>query len=212
MAKATTRKRAAKRPPPESELPARILETALDLAEDVGWEQVRLREVAARLGISMAELHAHYRDQDAVADAWFATAWTAMLAAPPEDFAMLPARERIHLVMMRWFDALAPRREVTGEMLSTKLYPSHPHHWVPLIFNLSRTIQWLRDAARLDAPGRRRQVEEVGLTGLFLATLAYWLRDQSEDQEATRVFLRHRLENADRFMAGIWGRRTPAET
>ena len=50
---------------------------------------------------------------------------------------------------MRWFDALAPHREVTDQMLREKLYASHPHHWAPMIFNLSRTIHWLRDAARL---------------------------------------------------------------
>jgi AcrR family transcriptional regulator len=180
---------------------AEIVETALDLAELLGWEAVRLHEVAARLDIPMSELLARYRDKDAIADAWFARATAAMLDAPPSGFEKQPPESRLHLLMMRWFDALAGHREVTGQMLGEKLYPAHPHHWVPAIFNLSRTIQWLRDAALLDARGRRRQIEEIGLSVLFLATFRFWLDDESMDQTHTREFLSKRLAGADRFMA-----------
>ncbi len=187
-------------------LDQRIVDAALDFAEEAGWDGLRLRRVAARLDVPLAEVLAHYRDLDAVADAWFRRAWSAMLAAPPEGFAALPARERLHLAIMRWFDALAPHREVTGQILATKLYPSHPHHWVPLVFNLSRNIHWLREAALLDAVGRRRQMEEVGLTWLFLMALAVWLRDETPGQSRTRDVLRHRLADADRAMVRVWGK------
>ncbi len=183
------------------DLEHRIVDHAVALAAEVGWDRLRLRRVADDLGISLAELRAHYRDLDAVADAWFARALARMLAPAEAGFADLPARERVYLVMMRWFDAHRDERVIVGQMLNTKLYPSHPHHWVPMIFSLSRVIQWVREAARLDAPGRWRQVEEVGLTLLFLATLGVWLRDESADQETTRRFLRRRLAMADRLLA-----------
>ncbi|MGI9381944.1 MAG: hypothetical protein ACR2PO_02225 [Methyloligellaceae bacterium] len=191
------------------DLSARIVDTSIELAEDVGWGSVRLREVAARLGVSLAEVEACHRDLDSVANACFARAWQAMLAPPPEDFGTLTAETRLHILLMRWFDALAPHREVTGQMLSEKLHLPHPHHWIPMIFNLSRTIQWLRDAALLDAGGRRRQIEEIGLTALFLATLAVWRRDQTPGQERTRAFLRRRLARADRVMVRLWGAAPP---
>jgi hypothetical protein len=118
-------------------------------------------------------------------------------------FADLPARERVYLVMVRWFEAQRDQRAVVGQMLSAKLYPSHPHHWVPMIFHLSRLIQWVRDAAGLDAGGKRRQVEEVGLTLLFLAALRVWLGDETDDLEITRRFLRRRLKEADRLLATL---------
>lgn len=196
---ATKGRKSAKVAAPETD--QEILDTTLELAEEMGWEQVRLRLVAERLKRPLSEVLGHYRDLDAVADAWFGRALAAMLAPPPEGFETLPARERLHLILMRWFDALEPHRRVTGQMLSTKLYPSHPHHWVPMVFNLSRTIQWLRDAAMLDAGGLRRQIEEVGLTALFLATLAHWLRDESQNQERTRDFLARNLGLADSAIA-----------
>lgn len=180
-----------------SALAERIVDEAVAVAEEVGWGKLRLNAVAERLDVSLAEIHTHFRDLDAVADAWFGRALAAMLVPPP-NFGDLPAAERTHIVMMRWFDALADHRRVSVDMIGTKLYPSHAHHWVPLIFNLSRLIQWVREAARLDAPGRQRQREEVALTLLFLRTLARWARDESAHQERTREFLRRRLASLER--------------
>ncbi len=179
------------------------MDTAIALAEEVGWDALRLRNVAARLGLPLSEVLAHYRDLDAVANAWFRQAAVAMVAPPAKGFAALPACERLYQTTLRWFDALAPHRRVAGQMLRTKLYPSHPHHWMPLIFNLSRTIHWLREAAMLDAVGQRRQIEEVGLSAIFLATLAVWLGDETPEQTRSRRFLRRRLEAADRAMARL---------
>jgi len=204
MAKSNGAGRGKRSAAPAEPLAERIVDETLALAEAVGWEGVRLRLVAERLGVSLPDVLAHYRDIDAVADAWFRRAWAAMVAPPRAGFADLPARERLYLVLTRWFDALAAHRAVSVEMIRAKLYPSHPHHWVPLIFNLSRTIHWVRDAAGLDAVGRRRQAEEVGLTLLFLATLAVWARDDSDGQERTRAILKRRLATADALMARLY--------
>ncbi|MCZ6839250.1 MAG: TetR/AcrR family transcriptional regulator [Alphaproteobacteria bacterium] len=204
--------KSTKRRATEVPLDRQILDATLVLAEEIGWDGLRLRRVAERLGVPLAEVLVHYRDLDVVANAWFRRAWVAMLESAPEGFAARPARERLHLMMMRWFDTLAPHREVTGQILAAKLYPSHPHHWMPLVFNLSRSIHWLREAALLDAVGRRRQMEEVGLTALFLMTLAVWLRDETPGQAHTRNILRHRLADADRAMVRVWGPAPPPGT
>ena len=185
-------------------LPARIVDTAIAMADETGWSGVRLRRVADELGVPLSEVRRHFRDLDAVADAWFERANQAMLAPTERYFADLPARQRLYALLLRWFDALAAHRRVSGEMIAAKLYLPHPHHWVPLIFNLSRTIQWLRDAAGLDAAGRRRQIEEIGLSALFLATLAVWTRDDTPDQERTRAFLDRALARADGAMARLF--------
>src|SRR5512144_336474 len=167
----------------------RIVDAAIALAEEVGWEDVRLRVVAERLGLSLAEISAYFRDLDAVADAWFARARQEMLRPVPPGFVGLPARQRLETLLLRWFDVTSAHRRVSVQMLVAKLWPFHPHHWAPLIFNLSRTILWLRDAAALDARSPRRELEEVGLTWLFLLTLLVWAGDESEGQARTRRFL-----------------------
>ena len=173
-----------------------ILDAALDLAEEKGqWSHVRLHDVADRLHISPSEVLDHYRDLDSVADPWFLRGLKAMVAPKPADFIQQPARRRIETCLLAWFDALAPHQRVTAQMLRGKLHLSHPHHWVPMIFNLSRVIHWLREAAQLPAPygTRRASREEITLTALFVATLIVWTTDDSVGQEQTRRFLQNEL-------------------
>jgi AcrR family transcriptional regulator len=191
-AKMATSKRAA--------LSNRIVEAALELAAERGWADVRLHQIAERAGLSLAEVRAEFRDQDAVANAWFARALTALVAVPADEIADRRPPERLEVVMMRWFDALAPHRETTAQMLQGKLYLSHPHHWVPLVFELSRLVHWFLDAARIASTGRSRQLAEIGLTLIFLSTLRIWLRDDPPESARTRRHLRRRLAAADRWL------------
>lgn len=176
-----------------------IMAVALEQAERVGWDGVRLHRVAAALDIPLAEIYRHYRDADAIAEAWLSKADRAMLAQQEPDFARLPPAQRIERVMLQWLDALAPHRAVTRQMLLGKLYPGHPHFVASLIVRLSRTVQWLREAALLQAGPPRRQLEEIALTWLFVATVGVWAADRSEGQQTTRRFLANRLRNAQRL-------------
>ena len=184
----------------------RVLEAALALADRQGWEEVSLHRLAAGLGLGLAEFRALYRDKDAIANAWFRRAQDAMLADPPKGFGRRPVAERLEFLLGRWFDALQPHRRATIDMLQSKLWPFHPHHYVPMVFNLSRLIQWLRDGAGLTAGGGRRQAEEIALTLLFVAALGVWSRDDTAGRERTRRFLKDRLADADAWAGRLWSR------
>src|SRR5215204_6334625 len=175
---------------------AGIVNAAIAIAEERGrWSAVRLHDVAGRLGVPTSQVLDHFRDLDSVADAWFMRALKAMVAQKPPDFLELLEWHRIELCFNAWLDALAPHRRMTAQMLRGKLHLPHLHHWVPMIFNLSRTIQWLREAAQLSGEYEtdKAKREEVALTALFLAVLILWTRDDSVGQERTRRFLRREL-------------------
>jgi AcrR family transcriptional regulator len=184
---------------PAADAPAlkgRIVDTAVALAEEKGsWAAVRLHDVADRLSLPTPQVLEHFRDLDAVADAWFLRGLAAMVAPKPADFLDRPEWRRIEMCLNAWFDTLAAHRRVSAQMLRGKLHLSHPHHWVPMVFNLSRTIHWLREAAQLPAVygSRQAQREEVGLTALFIAALLVWTGDDSLGQERTKHFLRREL-------------------
>lgn len=177
-----------------------ILATALDRAEIDGWQNTSLHDLADDLGITLSVIKDHYCDLDAIANAWFQRSLKAMLAPTELGFCDLPPRERLFQIMMCWLDAMATHKNVTMQMIRVKLYLGHPHHWAPLIFNLSRLVHWIREAAFLHAQGRQRQLEEVGLTCLVVKIFRFWGNDQSEDQIQTRQFLSEQLEVCDRIM------------
>ena len=178
------------------DLRGRILDAALTIAEEKGrWSAVRLHDVADRLSVPPSRVLDYYHDLDAVADAWFLRGLKAMAGPKPPDFLEQPEWRRIEFCLLAWFDTLAAHRRASAQMLRGKLHLSHPHHWVPMVFSLSRTIQWLREAAQLPAEygSRQAQREEVGLTALFVGALLIWTRDDSVGQKRTKQFLRREL-------------------
>ncbi len=192
----------------EAELRDRIVYTAIGLAEQRAWEAVRLHDVAAALGISLDEVRLHFREKEDLADAWFDRADGAMLrAAEASEFPALSARERLHRLVMAWLGALAPHRKVTREMIYGKLEPGHLHIQIPGLMRVSRTVQWIREAAHRDATFLRRALEETALTSIYLMTFFYWMRDDTPDSARTSRFLERRLAAAERLDRWVFGRR-----
>ena len=187
-----------------------ILQASLALAEEKGWDNIRLYQVADQLGAPLDVVRSQFPDLNGVANEWFKQALREMLAVPEDGFADQPAWRRLHVTMMKWFVHGAQHRNVTAEMLKAKLHPPHVHHWVPMIFDLSQLMHWWLDAARIASVGRQRQIAEVGLTVIFVRTLAYWVRDGSPDQQKTSKFLERRLKRADKAMRLCIGPRSPA--
>lgn len=177
-----------------------ILNAALELAQaQDNWYDLSLVELADRCNTSIPEIHSHFADTNAIADAWFAQALEAMLVPGPDNIDHLPAIIRLEHIIWRWFEALAPYHSVTAQMLKSKLHPPHIHHWAPMVFDLSRLIQLWRDMAGLRAGGRRRQTEEIILTGIFLITLSVWCRDNSPQQSDAHSRLLNLLARAEKL-------------
>jgi AcrR family transcriptional regulator len=181
------------------DLRERILDTALALGERQGWDAVHLHDIARELGIEVADIRRHFDQKDAIAEAWFDRADTALLAAPrAPGWRELPVRERLHRAIFAWFDALAPHRRLTAQMLRYKLQPEHLHLQALGLTRISRTVQWIREAALLPAVGWRRELEEAALTAMYVTAFAFWLNDESPGAERTHALLARLLAAAER--------------
>lgn len=184
-----------------------IVDAALARAERASWEAVRLHQVAADLGATLNDVRAHFREKEDIVDAWFDRADAAMLdLAARTDWSGATPAERLERVMMAWFDALAPHRRVTRQMIRNKLEPGHVHYQIDGLLRVSRTVQWMREAAGRAAPLPWRAFEETALTGIYLASFCYWMYDDSAGSARTREFLHRRLDTAGRlarFFPGI---------
>jgi ubiquinone biosynthesis protein COQ9 len=189
-----------------------IVDTALELAAQRPWEAVRLHDVATAAGITLEDVRLHFREKEDLVDAWFDRADSAMLrAAQDSGFAALTVRQKLHLLIMTWLAALAPHRKATREMIYGKMEPGHIHIQIPGLMRVSRTVQWMREAAHQDATYVRRALEETALTSIYLMTFFYWMCDDSPGTERTARFLDGWLARAEsaaqRLSAGSAGAR-----
>ena len=168
---------------------AEILDTALQLADAKSWETVHLFDIAANLDMTLDQIRIYYPQKDDLVEAWFDRADKVVLSIDPgEDFLKRSDGERLHTVIMTWFDALLPYHKVTREMLYYKLEFGHIHLQVLGVLRISRTVQWFREAARINTTHLRRVVEEIGTTSIYLITFSRWLFDESQGSKSTRQF------------------------
>ena len=174
------------------------MDAAIDLAEHSDWESVRLHEVAAKLGIALDDICAEFSEKDELVDAWFDRADGAMLADAGEYLPLqVSCRQRMHRAIMTWLNALSDHRRVMRQMILGKLEPGHIHIQIPGLMRISRTVQWMREAAGYDASLPRRAVEETVHTSIYLATFTFWMFDDSVHSERTEHFLQKQLERVD---------------
>jgi len=175
---------------------AQILDTALQIAERSGWERLRLFDVAASLGVGLEEIARHYRDKDALVEAWFDRADRALrVRAREADLAAMSPAGRLEALLLAWLGALAAHRSLTGQMLLYKLEPGHLHLQVLGLMRVSRTVQWWREGAGRSSTHLARIGEECALTGVYLCTFTHWLRHPREDEATLRNYLRRRLHS-----------------
>lgn len=176
-----------------------IVEAAVTLAEETDWESVRLQEVARRLRCPLHALSVHFREKEELVDAWFDRADQAMLqAAADPALACLPVESRLEHLLFCWLDSMQAHHRVTRQMILGKLEPGHLHVQLPSVLRISRTVQWLREAADCNASGLRRALEETALTTLFVSSFALWLRHAETGPEQARLLFRRGVSGLNR--------------
>ena len=187
-----------------------IVDTAVILAARSSWEAVRLFDIAAELNISLDDIRAHFREKEDLIDAWFDRIDGIMLkVAQQDDFRSMSSSERLHCLIMVWLDAMAEHRGVVRQMIGSKLEPGHIHIQVPAVMRISRTVQWMREAAQRDGTFLRRALEETALTTIYLATFTHWMFDESAQSQRTRDFLAHKLQLAKTLDHTLYGAEQP---
>ena len=179
------------------DLKQEIIDTALSLADDKGWESVRLHQVARAMDIPLDTVRQYFREKEDIVDAWFDRADQAMLETRESaSFKQTATREKLHILLINWLSALQPHRHATRQMIFGKLEPGHIHYQLKGLLRVSRTVQWLREAAGITSTLPLRAIEETALTGLYLTTFTKWMFDNSPNSKATSDFLKRKLNSA----------------
>lgn len=191
--------------------PDDILDAALRCAADRHWETVRLTDVARECDVTLAEIHPHFADKESLVDALWDRADSALvLHAADASLRTLPVPERLERLVFAWLQPLAAHRRTVREMLLVRLEPGHLHIQLPTLLRISKTVQWLREAADLRAAFAWRAIEETVLTALFTTTVIAWLRD--DDERRARGILRRGLRAAHAVRRYIGPRADPGNT
>jgi AcrR family transcriptional regulator len=185
-----------------------VVESALALAAERGWENVSLRDIATAASVSLAALYARFPGKHTILTAFAERVDHAVLSdLDPADSAGEPARDRLFDVLMQRFDHLQPHRAAIRSILDA--YRRDPLLAAGGLRQLRRSMRWMLEAADLTTTGLRGEMRVTGLCGIYLATLRTWLSDDSTDMAKTMAALDGYLRRIETPIAALEGVRTP---
>lgn len=163
-----------------------------------GWGEPALIATAAQLDIDPdIAIAAFPGGAMAQIDAWFESIDAAMAAAlPPETLAIMKIRARIAALVEARLAVLAPQREALRRALAILAMPQN----LPTAARLgwrSADVMW-RLAGDI-ATDYNHYSKRAILAGVYAATIAAFLDDDSPDYVDTRGFLSRRIDGIMRF-------------
>lgn len=180
------------------ELRLALAPAVADAAVFDGWSDAALASAAELEGadIDVARLAFTGGALDMIA-AWIETVDLAMASAlVPEQLAALPIRERIRTLVQFRLDAVAGREEALRRALAIMAMPQNAARSARLGWSSADAMWRLAGDTATDY---NHYTKRAILAGIYAATLAVYVGDETPGKAETRAFLDRRIEGVMRF-------------
>lgn len=180
------------------ELKLALAPALADAAVFDGWSDAALVSACdlESVDIDVARLAFPGGAMDMIA-AWIASVDMAMFAAlPPDRLAAMKIRERIRSLVMSRLDAIGGREEALRRALAIMAMPKNVGRASKLGW-ASADAMWR--LAGDTATDYNHYTKRAILAGIYAATLAVFVEDESAGKADTRAFLDRRIEGIMRF-------------
>ena len=169
-----------------------------DAAAFDGWSEAAVREAATAAGIDpdAAQFAFAGRAMDMI-EAWVRSVDAAMQAALPADqIAALKIRERIRTLVQFRLDAILHQKEALRRALSIMALPQNAPRSLALGWSSADAMWRLAGDTATDY---NHYTKRLTLGSIYVATLAVYVGDNSEDHADTKAFLDRRIEGIMKF-------------
>jgi AcrR family transcriptional regulator len=175
----------------------RIIEAFMALLAEKLIEQIGFSEIAARAGVSLAELRNAFGSTIAILAAHMKEIDRAVLAGADADMGEEPPRERLFDVLMRRIEILAPHKAAVRSLLRSASF--NPGLALALNGLAVRSQQWMLSAADISSSGPRGMVRAQGLALLYASVLRTWVNDDDPGLARTMAALDRALARGQRW-------------
>jgi AcrR family transcriptional regulator len=175
----------------------KAVDALMALLAEHSFEQIGLAEIAGRAGLKLTQLRAEFGSTLAILAAHIKDIDRAVLAGGDAEMAEELARERLFDVLMRRLEALGPYKDgVRSIMCSARRNPG-------LAFALNamavRSQRWMLEAAGIGASGPKGALRAQGAALMFARVLTVWIDDDEPGLDRTMAALDRGLASAERW-------------
>lgn len=171
-----------------------LLQSALSLAADVGWNRMSLVEAARDAGLPVETVRRRYPMKSLIL---LQLGRMADASALRDDGNGGSLRDYLFDLIMRRFDIFQEYREGVRAVLQA--LPYDPALAGLLAATTFDSMKWLADAAGLDCVGLGGVWRINAVTAVWAHAMRAWEKDESPDLSATMAALDNALDRADRL-------------
>jgi AcrR family transcriptional regulator len=179
----------------KSDVPQHIIDTAMTLARERGWRDMSLADVADAAKLPLSQVHAIYPSKQAILRGFTRMIDARVIADEDADAGAEPAKDRLFDILMRRLDALTPYKEALAAIAHDQ--GRDPFAAACGAGRLACSMATMLEAARLSTSGLRGVIRVKALTGVYLATLRVWFREDAPDLPKTMASLDRYLTRID---------------
>jgi len=174
----------------------KAVDALMALLAEHSFEQIGLAEVAGHAGLKLSQLRAEFGSTLAILAAHIKDIDRAVLGGGNADMAEEPLRERLFDVLMRRLEALAPYKDAVRSLMRSAR--RNPGLALALNAMAVRSQRWMLEAAGIGAAGSRGALRAQGAALMFARVLSVWVDDE-EALDRTMATLDRGLASAARW-------------
>ncbi|MDE2361791.1 MAG: TetR/AcrR family transcriptional regulator [Hyphomicrobiales bacterium] len=176
----------------------RVIDALLALAAEERFEDITLRQIAERAGVSLADFRELYASKFAVLAAFGRRIDRVVLEGTTGDLAGEDVKERLFDVLMRRFDALAPYRE--GVKGVAEWMRREPMAAAAVNRLAVASMRFMLEAADIETGGRVGALKAQGLALALARVTRIWLDDEDAGLATTMAELDRALTRGGKLV------------
>jgi ubiquinone biosynthesis protein COQ9 len=179
----------------------KIIETALKLAAERGWNGLTLDEIASGADYNLAEFRQEFAAKAQILAAFTRAIDDAVMAKIDRPEPGTAARDRLFDVLMTRFEVMAPYKEGLRRILSDLRY--RPGESLAQFGAAGRSVYWMLAAAGIDTEGPRAAFRIPGVMGIYARAFDIWLEDDDPGMARTMAALDSRLRRGEKVVQRV---------
>lgn len=180
---------------------ARIVDALMALAAERRFEEIAVRDICAKAGVSLADFRDFFPSKGAALAAFVRRIDRAALSAEDEATAREALRDRLFDALMRRLDAMAPYRAGLREIAAW--LRRDPLAALAINRSLVNAMRFLLEAAGVGSESVAGAIKAQGLALAWARVVETWLEDDDPSLAKTMAALDRELTRGERVVAGL---------
>jgi ubiquinone biosynthesis protein COQ9 len=182
---------------------AKAVRAALDLAEQRGWGDIGLADIAQAAGLSLADLRREFSCKSDIIRAFQAEIDAEVLSKAKAAGEAQSPRDRLFDIIMTRFELMAPYKPALKRI--SAYLSCRPGEASALLCSTLASQYWMLAGAGAKLDGAGGALRVTGLTAIYGKVFQVWLDDASPSLDKTMAALDKRLSRGERWLSGMEG-------